>query len=47
MNNELEKILYSCKCWVCGAALKGNETTVCFLIHRGGRKPAIMEDEKQ
>ena len=36
---NLEEILYSRKCWVCGAELKDDEWTVCKFYHRNKKSP--------
>ena len=36
---NLEEILYSRTCWVCGAELKDDEGTVCKFYHRNKKSP--------
>lgn len=40
---QLVDTLYARRCWVCGAELKENEESVCFIKHRM-KRPEVSDE---
>jgi hypothetical protein len=44
---KIKEFYQSRTCWVCGAKLKDDEGTVCYLVHRKSAERAEVNNEPQ